>query len=95
MYQAVREIRTMLQQAVEMVKQAVADGKFLRVKIGSAIHDINLVDAITFIEGKSVWFIKRITISDNAVTFLDGSLGILMEDPDDYNADASNHVTGE
>jgi hypothetical protein len=85
----------MKEQAIKMVKQAVADGKFLQVKIGSAIHDINLVDAITFIDSKSVWFIKSITISNNAVTFLDGSLGILMEDPDDYNADASNHVTGE
>ena len=85
----------MIQQAVEMVKQAVSNGQFLQVHGPCGTYDIDLNEAIQWIEVKSIFFIKSLTISDSAIKFCNGKIGITVEDPDDYNADASNHVTGD
>ncbi len=87
----------MIQQAVEMVKQAVADGQFLQVHGPSGTHDIDLdeaIEAIEWIESKEV-NMKGLTVEGSTIKFGDGTVCITVEDPDDHNADASNHVTGE
>ena len=44
----------MIQQAIEMVKQAVADGQFLQVHGPSGTHDIDLDEAIDWLEFEEV-----------------------------------------
>ena len=84
----------MIQKAIEMVKQAVADGQFLQVHGPSGTHDIDIDEAIEWIEFEEV-NMKGLTVEGSTIKFGDGTVCITVEDPDDHNADASNHVTGE
>ena len=53
----------------------------------------DLYEAIEWLEFEEV-NMKGLTISGSTIKFGDGTVCITVEDPDDHNADASNHVTG-
>ena len=81
----------MKEQAIEMVEQMTADGMFLQLHSPSGQHDIDDIEAIEAIEMTR----DSIRINGSTIIFGNGEVCITVEDPDNYNADASNHVTGE
>jgi hypothetical protein len=90
-YPAVREIK-MKTSAIATVKWAIEEGMGLQLSSPSGLHDIDLdeaIDAINECEDEDI------RVEDDVVIFGMGDVCIKIADPDDYNADASNHVTGE
>lgn len=81
----------MKEQAIEMVEQMTAEGAILQLHGPSGQHDMDDIEAIEAIQMTR----DNIRISGTTIIFGNGEVCITIEDQDDYNADASNHVTGE
>ena len=81
----------MKQQAIKMVEQMTAEGAILQLHGPSGQHDMDDIEAIEAIQMTR----DNIRISGSTIIFGNGEVSITIEDQDDYNADASNHVTGE
>ena len=81
----------MITAAIKMIEDAIADGHFLQLHSPSGQHDIDEIEAIDAVQMTR----DEIRISGSTIIFGNGEVSITVEDPDDYNADASNHVTGE
>jgi hypothetical protein len=84
--------KTMKTSAIATVKWAIEEGMGLQLSSPSGLHDIDLdeaIDAINECEDEDI------RVEDDVVIFGMGDVCIKIADPDDYNADASNHVTGE
>lgn len=82
----------MKEQAIKMVEQMTAEGAILRLHGPSGQHDIDdieVIEAIKYLKDEDI------RISGTTIIFGNGEVCITIEDQDDYNADASNHVTGE
>ena len=81
----------MKEQAIKMVEQMTAEGAILQLHSPSGQHDIDEIEAIDAVQMTR----DEIRISGSTIIFGSGDVCIEIADPDDYNADASNHVTGE
>ena len=81
----------MKEQAIKMVEQMTAEGAILQLHGPSGQHDMDDIEAIEAIQMTR----DNIRISGSTIIFGNGEVSITIEDQDDYNADASNHVTGE
>ena len=78
--------------AIETLRWAIEEGMLLRLDSPSHLDDIDIkeaIDAINECEDEDV------RVNDDVIIFGNGQSSITIEDQDDYNADASNHVTGE
>jgi len=78
--------------AIETLRWAIEEGMLLRLDSPSRLDDIDIkeaIDAINECEDEDV------RVNDDVIIFGNGQSSITIEDQDDYNADASNHVTGE
>jgi hypothetical protein len=82
----------MKEKAIKMVEQMTAEGAILQLHSPSGQHDIDDIEVI-----EAIQYVKDedIRISGTTIIFGNGEVSITIEDQDDYNADASNHVTGE
>ena len=78
----------MKEQAIKMVEEMTAEGAILQLHSPSGQHDMDDIEAIQMTR-------DNIRISGTTIIFGNGEVCITIEDQDDYNADASNHVTGE
>jgi hypothetical protein len=81
----------MKEQAIKMVEQMTAEGAILQLHSPSGQHDMDDIEAIEAIEMTR----DSIRISGSTIIFGNGDVCIKIADPDDYNADSSNHVTGD
>ena len=81
----------MKEQAIKLVEDMTAEGAILQLHGPSGQHDIDDIEAIEAIQMTR----DDIRISGTTIIFGNGEVCITIEDQDDYNADASNHVTGE
>ena len=81
----------MKEQAIKMVEEMTAEGAILQLHGPSGQHDMDDIEAIDAIQMTR----DNIRISGSTIIFGNGEVCITIEDQDDYNADASNHVTGE
>ena len=81
----------MKEQAIKMVEQMTAEGAILQLHGPSGQHDMDDIEAIEAIQMTR----DNIRISGTTIIFGNSEVCITIEDQDDYNADASNHVTGE
>jgi hypothetical protein len=78
--------------AIATVKWAIEIGMGLQISSPSGLHNIDFdeaIDAINECENEDIW------VEDGVVIFGMGDVCIKIVEKDDYNADASNHVTGE
>ena len=81
----------MKEQAIMLIEDFTANGARLLLHSPSGQHDIDDIEAIEAIQMTR----DSIRISGSTIIFGNGEVCIEIEDQDDYNADASNHVTGE
>jgi hypothetical protein len=81
----------MKEQAIKMVEDMTAEGAILQLHSPSGQHDIDDIEAIEAIQMTR----DNIRISGSTIIFGNGEVCIEIEDQDDYNANASNHVTGQ
>jgi hypothetical protein len=81
----------MKEQAIKMVEQMTEEGAILQLHGPSGQHDMYDIEAIEAIQMTR----DSIRINGSTIIFGTGEVCITIEDPDDCNAHASNHVTGE
>lgn len=78
--------------AIKMIEDAIVDGLYLQLHSPSGTHDIDEIEAIEAVRDCDD---ADIRIDGYTIIFGMGDVCITVEDPDEHNADASNHVTGK
>jgi hypothetical protein len=75
--------------AISLITWAIEEGLFLQLSSPSGLHDIDMdeaMDAVNECEDEDI------RVIDDVIIFGMGDVCIKVQDPDEYNADESNHA---